>query len=149
MLLFARIPTVFRLRCQCQKGIKRGSVTPVNRGQRSDLAQCQKGSKSSALGAPSSPRLPSSLRLRRDETARQATQEPPSHKAAARQGNQLRFGPACSIIISPNRIALGCELIGLSWPIKQTLSFIARASMPAGYAEARNIVFPEVASAIR
>jgi hypothetical protein len=29
-------------------------------------------------------------------TARQATQEPPSHEATARQGNQLCFGPAIS-----------------------------------------------------
>ena len=41
-------------------------------GQRSDLAQCQKGSKWSTSGAPV------------------------FAEATARQGNQLRFGPACA-----------------------------------------------------
>jgi hypothetical protein len=48
--------------------------------------RCQKASKSTALGAP----------VFAEATARQATQEPPSHKATSRQGNQLRFGPACA-----------------------------------------------------
>src|SRR4029077_1474649 len=95
MLLFARIPTVFRLRCHYQKGIKRGSVTPVNRGQKSVVRgriwpNVKKVPNGRLQGLPSSPRL------RRDETARQATQEPPSHKTTARQRNQLRFGPACA-----------------------------------------------------
>ena len=49
-------------------------------------ASVERASKSSALGAP----------VFAEATARQATQEPPSHMATARQGNQLRFGPACA-----------------------------------------------------
>ena len=65
------------LRCCCLRKSRRGSGFD---------ASVERASKSSALGVPSSP----------EATARQATQEPPSHKATARRRSQLRFGPACA-----------------------------------------------------
>jgi len=86
---------------------------------RSVLAQCQKGIKCSASGAPASG----------ETTARQATQESPSRKATASQGNSfLRF--FVSVPASRENGANDPAVAGVPDPVGSGIFFLPRPLRP-------------------